>query len=1185
MADPQLSQSTSIAKATAIDDRLSALVPGLATEYSPLKVYLPSSTPQLSASQQDGRALPDGTERYVWVAPDVNGDGSDYEVEVECIGAGGGGGGSANELGSGVNKIGSSATGTAATTATMTSSAATTDGSALIAVVAAGNSTAQTVSLTDSAGNVYTQIASGSNASSVQVWVFASFNAKAVAVGSTATFTTSNSEIVDAAWLWAPAIIGSSNIAPVSTGSTAAASSFTFTGGWNAGDAVVTVAFNNSAVNWNSSLTNPVSPYWAIDGVNSQASGNGRLSVFFGNPPSAYSGSPDNPVVGAASSVTGAIGLVIPFLYAHNPETGSPGGGGGGGEYAAELAYPVVPGHSYTYQIGNQGNGGLGSTDGTDGGDTIFDINGFGIEGGVVAHGGGAGQHGGNPGAGGTGSANTIHCDGGTGGSSSSGVGSDQPALYTSAIASDPYTFQFTLDESIGSLSAQDKGHNKRQTVRHVHTNAWAQPTTSGDTSEGTRFLTSTAAPAQVPPSKLANTTAGDTWRWYRNGGGETGGIEITGIPHATITTFTMSAWIKGGSEAAGPTDWGDSFAIICGNSDVNSSTNGFYMAMHDGSLEARATAASSGLYTIAVSPNLVSATDGNWHLVQADFNSGTIRLWIDGVLATTASGANTDTSTAGDFNMTIGYDFANGGRGFAGQMSNVWFTKTYFLTSSIVSQMYGSTAASGGGGGGASAGSGGAGNPGGNSTGATGGAAGLGNSSITLPGTLFSNAGRAGGNAGSNGALGGNFGGGGGGSGKAAANLSSNSTVYSLSVPATQSATYTGIDSTASGGSLYSASQNLWSDGGTTPVQTISTPLCITGGKPELPSNGTMASIVQFSAASSRPAFDGTALGAMRGPANYRWVIDQTYLTLTIKTTNASMIAIAPALEAMPPELTDAELSSSAWSGLTPALYYIPAGDADRQVTLSLPAYVNPVALLPGTPTFTVSTFRGSTVDDMGIGGYNDSENADFYCEFYGAGTDDGAKDAVLTFTYHYNSGSTVVPAAGSSGNPGQIRVTYLNPEGTPVTTILPAASTDVGGNQLAAGITTTRVRTWQPNSSPLLLEDWHGPVTLQGVWTGSLYYRITPDGDLQISSRGTNISASGTPAVSGAVHPWFVLPTGWIPAKTHNVPQSGSSITGFYVAGLDGNLGSNPVGTIGPHSGLVSGNYVTCDLRVPMD
>lgn len=1090
---PKLSQSTSIAKSTATDDRLNAILPSMATEYSPVRVYLPTTAAQLDPAQRDGRPLPDGTERYVWVAPDINGDGSDYTVEVECIGAGGGGAGSANELGSGVNKVASSNTGTASTTATMTTTVATGSGDTLIAVVSAGNVVAQTVSLVDSLGNAYSLVSSGQSSTAGTIWVYVCYSAQAMPVGSTVTFTSTNSQVVNAALLWAPAITGPSEIAPTVTSSTASGSQYSPSGNWNAGDAVVLAVFNNSSANWNSTLL-PSSPYWSIDGVNSQASSTERLSVFFGNPPAAWSGASDNPNVSTSTTTTGMVAVLIPFSYAHTPVASSPAGGGGGAEYAAEASYPVSPGKAYVYQIGNQGNGGLGNQDGTDGGDTIFDISGQGIVGGVTAHGGSAGQVGGNPGNGGTGSTNSVHFDGGSGGTSSAGIGSDKPTLYSSAVASDQHYYRFTLDESTANNVAYDSGPNKRSSVRHIQSGSVVRSTGPGDS-----FFTppdSFSAPVQVPPSGISGTTSGNFKRMVLNGNNQAGGFEITGVPNHRVTAFTMSAWIKGGSDAVNSQDWGGTSAIILGSSALNGSIAGYSVYMNNGLVTVDVgDSNSNGMH--AFSNTFVSATDGKWHLVQVDFSPNTIRIWVDGALDNTWNGTCPSVVIGGDFNPTIGFNLRDGWNCFSGELSNVWFTAVNFLTPANVAQMYGTSPSTGGGGGGASGGSAGAGNPGSSSSGAGGGAGGAGSATVAPPGVLGSSAGTSGGAAGASGVAGlsTQFGSGGGGAGKAASNLSGNSTVYSLSSPASRSATYTGSDATSSGGILYSNSNSLWSEGDLNPVQTISTPLCIAGGKPELPANGTMGSVIEFPVIGNLPVWDGSTLGASKGTST-RWAVDHSYLTLTVNSTNASMIGVsAVSNQDMPSELTDTELASwnSSGSITGPQLYYVPSGDAGRQVTLTLSSSITTEMLSSSSPVLlAVSTFRGAPTKDMLIGGYSDPESGEFYCEFYGAGTEDAIQDAVLSFDFHYNNGSTIVPLSGASGRPGQIRVSYLNPEGTPVTTILPTATTDNGGNQLAAGITTGDISTWHPGSNNSVLESGWTNGTISATHDGTSFFQV---------------------------------------------------------------------------------------------
>jgi len=90
---------------------------------------------------------------------------------------------------------------------------------------------------------------------------------------------------------------------------------------------------------------------------------------------------------------------------------GSGGHGGSGPECAREQFYTLPPaGTVIDYTVGKAGdNSNTGGGDGNDGGDTFFDIS----NAGVIGHGGNA------DGTPGTGSTNTVHFDGGTGGTAS----------------------------------------------------------------------------------------------------------------------------------------------------------------------------------------------------------------------------------------------------------------------------------------------------------------------------------------------------------------------------------------------------------------------------------------------------------------------------------------------------------------------------------------------------------------------------------------------------------------------------------------------------------------------------------------------------------------------------------------------------------------------------------------------
>jgi len=92
--------STTASKAQNTAQQLATLLPTTTTILSPVEVYKPGTTDQFS---QGGIVGPGGSAPAVgvWTAPDVNGDGSAYQVLVEAFGGGGGGGGGSASTGGG----------------------------------------------------------------------------------------------------------------------------------------------------------------------------------------------------------------------------------------------------------------------------------------------------------------------------------------------------------------------------------------------------------------------------------------------------------------------------------------------------------------------------------------------------------------------------------------------------------------------------------------------------------------------------------------------------------------------------------------------------------------------------------------------------------------------------------------------------------------------------------------------------------------------------------------------------------------------------------------------------------------------------------------------------------------------------------------------------------------------------
>lgn len=1096
VADPQLNQSTAIAKSTATDNRLSALLPNVASEYSPLKVYLPTAQPELS---QGGADTSPYSGPSVWVAPDLNGDGSDYTVQVECIGGGGGGGGSYGARGFTPTPVAAAGNTSAGTSITGPfTSPYVPAGSTLIVAVQTGNTTAQTVTVTDTAGNVYKQIGSASSPGTTpafQSWLFAATNATALGLSSvpspTFTVTTTNSEILGAVVYVIGDSYGLSSAGSASFVSTVSSTAtLESPGTWLANDDVLTFWFNNSATNWG----NPVSSTggsttWSnIDqAVGGLAVGNSRIGTTWDQRSTARAGATDDcyRTVASATAVP-AIAMSVAVSCAHIPGSTAPGGGGGGGEYACETDYPVTPGEAYTYALPEYALGGRQTNPGDTGGATIFDLHGFGIEGGVVANGGQGGQFGGSPGAGGTGSGNAVHFDGGAGGGSSAGIATDNPLGFPNMAPGLDYWL--TLDESANTSTPLLHAGGQDSSFKR-----YAGPGSSAGASAAVHN------PLQVPASRLPGTAAGNCWR-FALGSTSKGATLMADSIRSGSSAITASVWIRGDISASSSTDWGNATATLLtnrGSNNFTSANTGYLVYLLNGVLHANI---GIGSARIDMAGPAISAVDGNWHqiVLSYDGSAGVCTLYVDGAVYQTRTGF-TGIAAWGDLPDQVAGSYGLSANYFKGFMSNPWVSQSFgaggAITATQVAQVYGTLTSTGGGGGGASGGSAGTGSAGGSATGTSGGAAGSATAAATNI-TTGSNAGSPGVAQGTNGlgyAVGGN-GGGGSGAGAAIGNAN-NGTLYSITETAQRSATYTGMDASASGGDLFSLSDDLFNDGDTIPDQTTSTALCVTGGKPENPVNGTMNSILQFPPIGKLVTTDGSPLNALSGGVGLKWMIDSMYLTLTINTTNAANIAISVGHAAeLPTELTDTELSTYTDVAVAPIIFSIPAGDAGRQVSLNLGGAAGPIeGLLASSDNvfLIIGTLRGSLLDDFnnkpfdyGNGGYTDPENAEWYCEFYGTGTDQALQDASLSVNYYLaNGGGGSPPGSGGAGGAGYIKISYLNPEGTPITTILPNAATDGGGNGLASGVTTDGLQTWQPGTNPKQLETWHNLTPLKGA------------------------------------------------------------------------------------------------------
>lgn len=1201
---PQVSQTTAISKSTSSTDRLNALLPTVASEYSPLKVYIPGAATEIN--QLGGTATtPSSVGGGVWVAPDINGDGSAYTATIECLGAGGSGGGGQGRRASTPSIVANTNAATASTSLTISpplpAGSSYIQGGTIVVAVTVPNLTAQTMTVTDAAGNSYSLLKSGNGSSGGTLFAFASFNI--AKLSGNITITSTVSEVMCAMPVYLPDVHGLS-----SAGSTAAAAaSVAANTAWpalslnyNANDLVLAFAAANVAP------PTTVSGDFTSLGANSKSTSTAQqISGWWtqrGGVPGSNGATLTPSTWNAGSNgaaATFALEMHIPLASSHVYGADLPGSGAGGGEYACEPDYPIVPGSAYSYFAANNTIPAYGSSDGIAGQPTVFDPNGKGLQGGVVANGGGAGKFSGSGGAPGTGSSNTIHYDGGSGGVSPAGVGSDLPSAYLAVVPKD-LRVDLVLDDTSGS--PQDLGINSLPTGVHQAAGAYIGPATGGVT-----------APPQVHPSGLTGTAAGTCWEFSKGSSqSNTGGIELmgtgpTGSTSTVVggnngggnawTTFAVSAWIKGHSTATSPTNWtsdaSPSQAVIAGTANICQPGGGLaprgfslYLDVTSSSLGGilnfgygESATTSSHPYTMSAPSNPISATDGKWHHVMF-INKGTVgsAMYIDGVLVNSSSTYVGQTSNGwlanGSNNLTLGYLRTRGDRCYKGYMASFWMgnndipkvvgTETP-ATSTAPSYIFGLSTTTGGAGGGSSAGSAGPGTAGSNGAGSSGGAGGVSSNSALTPYLIAGASGTAGNNSGTANSWSPSANGsGGGGAGSAGSNSAS---VYTVEVPVQASATYTGIDS-ASPGSIYSTSDSEFQESGTSAPTGVATgeSLCIAGGKPEDPSNGTMNSVLQFPYLGNQLAVDGTPLFTTYN----KWQVIRAVLSLTINTTQASVVgfSVAGPSGALPDELTDTELAAwdtvavnQPYSAVTTQYdqyFYVPAGAQGRVVSFDVPANIIGNS---GNPTdIIIGTLSGSSLHDFGVGGYTSDEAADWYCEFFGSGTDGGAQDATLAIEYALlNNASALSVNASNGGGAGRIAITIPDPEGNPITTILPTAATDTQGNALAAGITTEAISTWQPGSSPLTLEYTHyvgnaGERPFNSGWSNSatttaMRFRLMPDGEVTISGQVKNsASISGNQII-------FTLPSGYYSA-THNVYFMGTTGTGVltsYLAIID--------------------------------
>ncbi len=325
------------------------------------------------------------------------------------------------------------------------------------------------------------------------------------------------------------------------------------------------------------------------------------------------------------------------------------------------------------------------------------------------------------------------------------------------------------------------------------------------------------------------------------------------------------------------------------------------------------------------------------------------------------------------------------------------------------------------------------------------------------------------------------------------------------------------------------------------------------------------MNTLLTFPSLASIDANSGTATDYL---ASGNWTIRKSFLKLTVESPNASDLIIgAWDSNAIVPML-DSDTTLTNWGyGGAALTAYIPAGAAGRQVLIDLSgttlmttfinaAYSNGFSqdgkALQGTGLL-IGTLQGSPTYAGNIhGAWNADEDQDWYTAFHGADTTPGVSAALEI--YYTASGTSLISAG--NGADGYIVISYLDPKGTPVATVLPQAAVDASGNHLGAGFTadSPNYNVWQPGSNPRTLEIPHtfspanGWASANSVTCG---YQLLPGNMLYL-----NFSVNANAATNVVI---ATLPSGWRPASRHIMPcapNSASAPVGWCQVDTDGHV-----------------------------
>jgi hypothetical protein len=786
------------------------------------------------------------------------------------------------------------------------------------------------------------------------------------------------------------------------------------------------------------------------------------------------------------------------------------GGGGGGGEYACEPQLTVSPNVSYTYCVGVSGTGGCanssGDSAGTSGQATIFDLEGLTIPGGVVANPGQPGDVGnaGVGGAGGTGSTNSVHFNGGAGGTNQSGLGSDNPLGLAETSG---FFVGNTLSENI--IPCWYVLNDGPDSTFEVNDNTGRGET--GKVTTNSIEIRQGTAPAQVPayyapadPPTFPNATAvGVATQWKCI-------TKTTSAGKITANAFsfggskiTLSCWIQCDPTGIWNAASASSYGVIAANTKNYASNAGSGYALfivNDGSAgtpkwDLYAMVGNGSAARTLASYNITSlTTPGSWIYVVMTYDAGTLKLYVNSVLQTTATSSGYTSVPSGAYDSTLGLDPSTTANWFFGYMSNVWWANDC-MTQAAITQAYGTTAATGGAGGGATGGPGGAGGAGGSASGTVGGAAGAIVATPTQYAAIRSQAspGLVGWNAGEGFPGSPDPGAGGGGGG----DMPTAPATVTLQIPFTSAATYNGIDAT-NPGALYQANQ-----------QTTNGTL-FTGGVSSDAASGSKNTLALL------PAGIAKTLGSAA------WTIQQLSITFT---------------NAQPTYATDTVLEFSYTSDTSlPGVYtgsdfieyvgnaLVPAGSTT--VTYDLSNSDLGAQIVAGTAT----AICFGPADNPTFDAYNASTGAQFYNQIYGVGATDAFGNSLQPYLTVVLQ-KTLTTQVGGGGGVGAIAITQVTNQGQPIAFAQPFAGTDAEGNTYGQGFTGI-VNAWTPGQfDPSTLEVWHSmPAFSTNFSHGTPAPMYKFNADNTVSLAGAVNVVSGT--TSGI--PFVTLPTNYAPLTT---------------------------------------------------